>query len=123
VPLIQNLVHQFQEIFCHLTITHVWLLSKSKSDDGFQGWHQDKLTGITNTIVVNLGGSNNISNDEDDRMGQKNTLMDNNKIQQSEGVNYSGNKEDCAQRSNGDEKLQARRICHKGYENVWKSCT
>jgi hypothetical protein len=93
VPLIQDLVHQFQEIFCHLTITHVWLLRKSKLGDGFQGWHQDKLTGITNTIVVNLGGSDDISNDEDNKMGQKNTLMDNNKIQQSEGVNYSGNKE------------------------------
>jgi hypothetical protein len=57
VPLIQELVHRFQEIFCNLTITHVWLLWKSKSGDGIQGWHQDKLTGITNTIVVNLGGS------------------------------------------------------------------
>ncbi len=87
VPLIQDLVHRFQEIFCHLTIMHVWLLRKSKLGDGFQGWHQDKLTGITNTIMVNLGGSNDISNNEDNKMGQKNTLMDNNKIQQSEGVN------------------------------------
>jgi hypothetical protein len=93
VPLIQDLVHRFREIFCHLTITHVWLLRKSKLGDGFQGWHQNKLTGITNTIVVNLGGSDDISNNEDDKMGQKNTLMDNNKIQQSEGVNCSGNKE------------------------------
>ncbi len=30
VLLIQDLVHQFQEIFCHLTIMHVWLLRKSK---------------------------------------------------------------------------------------------
>jgi hypothetical protein len=64
VQLIQDLVHRFQEIFCHLTITHVWLLRKSKLGDGFQGWNQDK-TGITNTIVVNLGGNDNISNNED----------------------------------------------------------
>ncbi len=51
------------------------------------------MTGITNTIVVNLGGSNDISNDIDNKMAQKNTLMDYNKIQQSEGVNISGNKE------------------------------
>jgi hypothetical protein len=79
VPLIQDLVHRFQEIFCHLTITHVGLLRKSKLGDGFQGWHQDKLTGITNTIVVNLGGSDDISNNEDNKMEQKNTLIDNNK--------------------------------------------
>ncbi len=69
------------------------LLRKSKSGNRFQGWHQDKLTGITNTIVVNLGGSDDISNDEDNKMGQENTLIDNNRIQQSEGVNCSGNKE------------------------------
>ncbi len=51
------------------------------------------MTGITNSIVVNLEGSDDISNNEDNKVGQKNTLMDNNKIQQSEGVNYSGNKE------------------------------
>jgi hypothetical protein len=86
-------MHQFQEIFCHLTITHVWLLWKSKSGDGFQGWHQDKLMGITNTIVVNLGDSDDMSNEVDDETGQQKTLMHNNNIQQSEGVNISGNKE------------------------------
>jgi hypothetical protein len=68
VPLIQELVNQFQKIFCHLTITQVWLLWKSKSGNGFQGWHQDKLTGITNTIVVILGGSDDDRNDEEDKM-------------------------------------------------------
>ncbi len=94
VPLIQDLVHRFQEIFCHLTITHVWPFRKSKLGDGFQGWHQDKLTGITNTIVVNLGDSDDISNEVDEETGQQKTLiMDYNNIQQSEGVNISGNKE------------------------------
>jgi hypothetical protein len=52
------------------------------------------LTGITNTIVVNLGDSDNISNKVDEETGQQKTLiMDYNNIQQSEGVNISGNKE------------------------------
>jgi hypothetical protein len=73
VPLIQDLVHRFQEIFRHLTIMHdVWLLRKSKLGDGFQGWHQDKLTGITNTIVVNLGDSDDISNEVDEETDSKN---------------------------------------------------
>ncbi len=68
VPLIQELVNQFQENFCHLTITQVWLLWKCKSGNGLQGWHQDKLTGIGNNFVVNLGGSNNDNNNEEDDM-------------------------------------------------------
>jgi hypothetical protein len=52
------------------------------------------LTGITNTIVVNLGDSDNISNKVDEETGQQKTLiMDYNNIQQSEGVNINGNKE------------------------------
>jgi hypothetical protein len=54
VPLIQELPDQFQEIFCHLTITQVLLLHKCKSGNGFQGWHQDKVPGISNTIMVNI---------------------------------------------------------------------
>jgi hypothetical protein len=73
---------------------HVWLLRKSKLGDGFQGWHQDKLTGIMNTIVVNLGYSDDISNKVDEEMGQqKIMIMNYNNIQQSEGVNISGNRE------------------------------
>jgi hypothetical protein len=73
VPLIQELVNRFQEIFCHLTITQVWLLWKSKSGDVFQGWHQDKLTGISNTIVVKLEGSNDDNNNEVEDMGKSDT--------------------------------------------------
>jgi hypothetical protein len=121
VPLIQELVHRFQEIFCHLTITHVWLLWKSKLGDGFQGWHQDKLTGITNTIVVNLGGSNDNSNNQENKMGQINALLDNNKIQQNVGANFSGNKEgivhrEAMERKNCKQKesaIKAMKICGK----------
>ncbi len=70
VPLIQELMNQFQEIFCDLTVTQVWLLWKRKSGNGFQGWHQEKLTGITNTIVVNLGGSNDGNKNEEEDMGK-----------------------------------------------------
>jgi hypothetical protein len=57
--MIQDLVNQFQEIFCHLNVTQVWLLCKCVSGNGFQGWHQYKVSGISNTIMVNLGGSDN----------------------------------------------------------------
>jgi hypothetical protein len=122
VPLIQDLVHQFQEIFCHLTITHVWLLRKSKLGDGFQGWHQDKLIGITNTIVVNLGDSNEISNKVHKETGQQKTLiMDYNNIQQSEGVNISCNKEGIVRKEAMEKKnckqdkyaIKAMKMCGK----------
>ncbi len=93
---------QFQEIFCHLTITQVWLLWKGKSGDGFQGWNQDKSTGISNTIMVNLGGSNDDNNNEDENMGksgtnnvpaQTNDAMGNKNNEQDVGGNIIGNKE------------------------------
>ncbi len=47
-----------------------------------------------NTIVVNLGYSDDISNKVDEEMGQqKIMIMNYNNIQQSEGVNISGNRE------------------------------
>ncbi len=107
MPLIQELVNQFQEIFCHLTITQVWLLWKSKSGNGFQGWHQNKLTGISNTIVVNLGGSNDDNNYEEEDMGksdannmpaQTNDAMGNKNNKQDVGGNIIGNKEGVVRR-------------------------
>ncbi len=73
--------------------------------DGFQGWHQDKLTGITNTIVVILGDSNDISNKIDEETGQQKTLMDYNNIQQSEGVNVSGNKDGIVRKEAMEKKI------------------
>ncbi len=78
------------------------MLRKSKSGNGFQGWYQNKLTGITNTILVNLGGSDDDRNDDEGKMGQSNAYyvpaqtndaMDNNNNQQNVGGNISGNKE------------------------------
>jgi hypothetical protein len=80
----------------------VWLLWKSKSGNGFQGWHQDKLTGVTNTIVVNLGGCNDDNNNEEEDMGrsnannmpaQTNNAMENKNNEQDVGGNITRNKE------------------------------
>jgi hypothetical protein len=100
-------VNQFQEIFCHLTITQVWLLWKCKSGNGFQGWHQDKLTGITNTIVVNLGGRDDDNKNEEEDMGkskannmpaQSNDTIGNKNDKQDVGENIFGNKEGAVHR-------------------------
>jgi hypothetical protein len=105
VPLMQELVNQFQAIFCHLTVTQVWLLQKCKSGNGFQGWHQDKLTGLSNTtIMVNLGGSDNDCNNEEDDM-QKSLVNNESALyteamghkddndKEDDGMNIFGNKE------------------------------
>jgi hypothetical protein len=55
VPLIEKLAHTFEDIFPYLIVAQVWLICKSKKEDGFQGWHQDKVGNITHTLVVNLG--------------------------------------------------------------------
>ncbi len=71
--------------------------------------------------MVNLGGSDDNSNDQDDEMGQINTLMDNNKIQQNVGVNYSGNKEGIVRKEATEKKnckqeeyaIKAMKMCGK----------
>ena len=57
VPKIRALVQLFEEIFDHLRIDSVWLMTKCYSNDGFQTWHRDFALGnkITTTIVVNVG--------------------------------------------------------------------
>jgi len=57
VPRIRDLVHIFENKFEHLRVDSVWLLKKTSSNDGFQGWHRDFALGqkITTTIVVNVG--------------------------------------------------------------------
>ena len=55
LPMIQQLCIAFEELIGGITVDSVWLLKKSKDDDGFQGWHQDMPHKITTTIVVNVG--------------------------------------------------------------------
>jgi hypothetical protein len=85
-------MNQFQEIFCHLTITQAWLLQKSKSGNGFHGRHQDKLTGISNIIMVNLGGSNDDNNNEEEDMGKSDA--NNVPAQTNDAMGNKNNKED-----------------------------
>ncbi len=59
VPLIEKLVKTFESLFPHLSINQVWLLCKSTQNNGFQGWHQDIVMHMTQTIVINLGSEVN----------------------------------------------------------------
>jgi hypothetical protein len=53
---IAELVELFQVKYKHLTIRSVWLIKKSKKNDGFQCWHRDFWLGhkVILTIVVNV---------------------------------------------------------------------
>jgi hypothetical protein len=77
VPLLKNLVDTFETIFPHLSIDLVWLLTKSKEGDGFQGWHKDFSLGkpITKTIVINVG-SKERDNEETTRSFNKNVSFE-----------------------------------------------
>jgi hypothetical protein len=47
----------FKDKYKHLAIRSVWLIEKSKENDGFQVWHRDFWLGhkVMPTIVVNIG--------------------------------------------------------------------
>jgi hypothetical protein len=55
--LIAELVKYFQDKYTHLEVHSVWLIEKSRENDGFQGWHREFYLGteVTMTIVVNVG--------------------------------------------------------------------
>jgi hypothetical protein len=57
VQRIAELVQLFEDKYKHLAIHSVWLIEKSKENDGFQVWHRDFWLGhkVTLTIVVNVG--------------------------------------------------------------------
>jgi hypothetical protein len=55
LPKIKKFVNAFEEIVGGITVDSVWLLKKSKEDDGFQKWHQDMKFRISTTIVVIVG--------------------------------------------------------------------
>ena len=66
VPLIEIMVKTFESLFPHLSINQLWLLRKSTQNNGFCGWHQDIVTHMTQTIVINLGSE---VNDDELEMG------------------------------------------------------
>jgi hypothetical protein len=58
VPLIAELVKYFEEKYTNLEVRSVWIIEKSRENDGFQtSWHRDFYLGteVTTTIVVNVG--------------------------------------------------------------------
>jgi hypothetical protein len=57
LPEIEKLVKIFEEKFEDITVAQVWLIRKSSTESGFQGWHQDKVGLQTKTIVVNVGSA------------------------------------------------------------------
>jgi hypothetical protein len=72
------------------------------------------LTGITNTIVVNLGGSNDDRNSEEEDVGERdannvpaqtNDAMESNNNEQNVGGNIIGNKEGIVHREVMKEQL------------------
>ncbi len=71
VPLIEKLVKTVKSLFPHLSINQVWLLCKSTQNSGFQGWHQDIVMHMTQTIVINLGCE---VNDDELEMGNVRSL-------------------------------------------------
>jgi hypothetical protein len=60
LPKIERLVLSFEDKFKDITVDSVWLIKKTKQDDGFQEWHQDMKIKITTTIVVNVGSGVNV---------------------------------------------------------------
>jgi hypothetical protein len=56
IPLIAELVKYFEEKYTHLEVHSVWIIEKSRANDGFQHWHREFYLGtdMTTTIVVNV---------------------------------------------------------------------
>jgi hypothetical protein len=57
IPLIAELVNYFEDKYTHLEVRSVWIIKKSRENDGFQHWHRDFYLGteVTTTIVVSVG--------------------------------------------------------------------
>ncbi len=57
VLLMAELVKYFEDKYTHLKVRSVWIIEKSRENNGFQGWHRDFYLGteVTTTIVVNVG--------------------------------------------------------------------
>ncbi len=57
LPFITELVKYFEEKYTNLEVHSVWIIEKSRENDGFQSWHRDFYLGTkaTTTISVNVG--------------------------------------------------------------------
>ena len=50
-------VRYVEDLHRHITVNSIWIMAKSKTNNGFQRWHKDFELGtkITTTIVINVG--------------------------------------------------------------------
>lgn len=50
-------VRYVEDLHTHITVDSIWIMAKSKTNNGFQRWHKDFELGtkITTTIVINVG--------------------------------------------------------------------
>ncbi len=50
-------VRTVESLHSHITIDSIWIMAKSKNNNGFQRWHKDFQLGtkITTTIIINIG--------------------------------------------------------------------
>ena len=50
-------VETVEYLHSHITIDSIWIMAKSKTNNGFQRWHKDFQLGtkITTTMVINIG--------------------------------------------------------------------
>jgi hypothetical protein len=57
VPFIAELVKYFEKEYTNLEVRSVWIIEKSRANDGFQSWHRDFNLGteVTTTIAINVG--------------------------------------------------------------------
>ncbi len=57
VPLIADLMKYFEEKYTNLEVCSVWIIEKSRENDGFQSWDRDFYLGteVTTTIAVYVG--------------------------------------------------------------------
>jgi hypothetical protein len=66
IPEMNALVKTFESQNRELRVNSVWIIKKSKDNQGFQKWHRDFYletgAGIINTIVVNVGVYKNENN-------------------------------------------------------------
>jgi hypothetical protein len=104
LPKIERLVLSFEEKFKDITVDSVWLIKKTKQDDGFQEWHQDMKTKITRTIVVNVGsGVVGLRVNEDNNMSMTETKEDDKNV--AETTETKENAKNVAETNEDDEDV------------------
>ena len=55
LPRLHRVTTEIEDRIGHITVDSVWLIKKTRADDGFQEWHQDMKHNITTTVIINVG--------------------------------------------------------------------